>query len=203
MCIFEMMKTWVVTGGVGSGKSVFCRMLLELELAAVLFSSDEIVHELLGREAVARQVVQIFDATVLDNSGSINRAALREKAFASARGRQKLEALIHPLVYQRLEEERLAASAKGTQLFIAEIPLFYETQSKFQADLIILVAASDGFQRRRLMEQRGLDAGAIQLLVSAQLPLERKLALAQTVVWNEGSLELLQSQAQHLLQQLY
>lgn len=167
------------------------------------FSSDEIVHELLGQEAIARQVARIFDASVLDHAGAINRDALRQQAFANEQGRLKLEALLHPLVYKRLEKERNAAPAKGVQLFIAEIPLFYETHSSFQADLVILVAASEVIQRRRLMNLRGLDAESVQRILSAQLPLERKIALAQTVVWNEGSPELLQAQAQILLQQLY
>lgn len=197
------MKTWVITGGAASGKSAFCRVLMALEPQAVMFSSDEIVHELLGRESIARQVALIFDASVLDSAGVIDRSALREKAFANDKGRQKLEALIHPLVYECLEKARLEASEKETQLFIAEVPLFYETKFKFQADMVILVAAGDTFQRRRLTELRGLDAEAIQRVLSAQLPLEQKLALAQTVVWNEGSPELLQAQAQLLLQQLY
>lgn len=197
------MKTWVITGGAASGKSDFCRLLMAHEPEAVFFSSDEIVHELLGSETIARQVAQIFDATILDEEGAINRVALREMVFANDKGRLSLEALIHPMVYERLEKDRLEASGKGAQLFIAEIPLFYETQPKFQADLVILVAAGEVFQRRRLMELRGLDAEAVQLVLSAQLPLERKLAMAQTVVWNEGSPALLQAQAQLLLQQLY
>lgn len=168
-----------------------------------MYSSDEIVHELLGEETIAQQIALIFDASVLDGAGAINRDTLRQKAFANDKGRRRLETLIHPLVYERLEKGRNAASATGAQLFIAEIPLFYETGSTFQADLVILVAASEMFQKRRLMEFRGLDAEAVQHILSAQLPLERKLALAQTVVWNEGGPELLQTQAQLLLQQLY
>ncbi len=197
------MKTWVITGGAASGKSGFCRQLMVEETGSVFCSSDEIVHVLLGKETMARQVAQIFDASVLNEAGGINRDMLRQKAFAYDKGRLRLEALIHPLVYERLEKDRNAALANGTQLFIAEIPLFYETQSTFQADLVILVAASEMFQQRRLMEFRGLDAEAVQRILSAQLPLERKLALAQNVVWNEGSPELLQAQAQLLLQQLY
>ena len=197
------MKTWVITGGAASGKSAFCRLLSELEPSAILFSSDEFVHELLSREAIAGQISQIFDASILDKAGAVDRAVLREKAFANEEGRRKLEALIHPLVYERLEKEREAASAKGAELFIAEIPLFYEAKHQFQADLIILIAASDVFQRRRLTELRGLDVDAVPRVLSAQLPLDQKLAMAHTVVWNEGSIELLQTQAQLLLQQLY
>lgn len=196
------MKTWVITGGVASGKSMFCEMLLTLQPEAVLFSSDEIVHDLLGAEEVVKQVSQIFDSTILDVQGAIDRTILRDRAFSNEKGRKQLEALLHPMVYAQLDKDRLKASENGVQLFIAEVPLFYETKSQFQADLVILVAACDTFQRRRLMELRGLDADAVQRVLSAQLPLKRKLAMAQSVVWNECSPDLLQAQAQLLLQQL-
>ena len=197
------MKTWVITGGAASGKSSFCQHLLTLEPAAVLFSSDEAVHEIFSNKVIAQQVARIFDSSVLDGTGAVDRAILRGKAFADDKARLKLESLIHPLVYENLERGRLAASEKGVQLFIAEIPLFYECGTKLQADLVILVAAGDAFQRRRLMEQRGLDSDATQRILSAQLPLERKLELAQSVVWNEGGPELLQAQAQLILKQYF
>ena len=130
----------------------------------------------------------------------MNRTLLRTRVFASDVARRKIEALLHPLVYDRLEMARVAAAAEGVQLFIAEIPLFYEGSRTFPADRVILVAAGDASQLRRMMESRGLDESTAQHILAAQLPLARKLELAATVVWNEGSRELLQSQAQILLQ---
>ena len=194
------MKTWVVTGGAATGKSSFCKAVLELEPAARLASSDEIVHELLTEAETARAVACAFGTDVLEESGEVNRAVLRTRVFASEEARNKLESLLHPLVYARLGKARDEAAAEGVQLFIAEIPLFYEGSRTFPADRVILVAADDASQLRRMMETRGLDAATAQLILAAQLPLARKLELATTVVWNEGSLELLQSQAQLLLQ---
>jgi dephospho-CoA kinase len=194
------MKTWVVTGGAATGKSSFCKAVLDLEPRARLTSSDEIVHGLLAEAQTARAVAELFGREILEPGGGVNRALLRTRVFASEQDRQKLEALLHPLVYDRLEKARSAAVAEGVQLFIAEIPLFYEGSRTFPADRVILVAAGDASQQRRMMETRGLDESTAQLILAAQLPLARKLELATTVVWNEGSRELLQSQAQILLQ---
>jgi dephospho-CoA kinase len=194
------MKTWVVTGGASTGKSSFCEAVRELEPTARVASSDEIVHELLAEPKTARAVARACGREVLDPSGGVNRAALRTRVFASDAARKKLEGLLHPLVFARLEKARAEAAADGAQFFVAEIPLFYEGARTFPADRVILVAADDASQLRRMMESRGLDAATAQLILAAQLPLARKLELATTVVWNEGSRELLQSQAQLLLQ---
>lgn len=196
----DLMITWVVTGGAATGKSSFCKAVLQLEPSARLASSDEMVHELFEESETVRSVAEIFGAEVLDASGKVDRAALRSRAFSSESARKDLEALLHPLVYDRLEKARAAVEKDGAQLFIAEIPLFYEGSRTFPADRVILVAAEDASQLRRMMETRGLDADTAQRILAAQLPLARKLELAPVVVWNEGSLELLHSQAQHLLQ---
>ncbi len=194
------MKTWVVTGGAATGKSSFCKAVLEIEPGARLASSDEMVHELLAEPQTARAVADVFGNDILEPSGRVNRALLRARVFASDDGRKRLEALLHPLVYFRLEKARAAAAAEGAQLFIAEIPLFYEGARTFPADRVILVAAGDASQQRRMIETRGLDESTAQLILATQLPLARKLELADTVVWNEGAPELLQSPAQIHLQ---
>lgn len=196
------MKTWVVTGGAATGKSAFCQILLTLEPAARFVSSDKFVHELLATPEIARTLAGEFGPGILDPSGAVDRAALRALAFADETARLRLEMILHPMVFRHLEKQRAAAAGEGVQLFIAEIPLFYEAAHAFPADRVILVAAADATQRQRLMETRGLDAATADRILGAQLPLSRKLELASTVVWNEGSPELLQSQAQLLLQQI-
>ena len=198
------MQTWVVTGGAATGKSTFSRILVAglSDGPACVFSSDACVRELLEDPRVAKKVFTKLDAGIATPDGSIDRGKLRNRIFASDRDRKSLEAILHPMVFAAAEAARNKALNDGAKLFIAEIPLFYETHSSFPADRIILVAASDIIQKRRMIETRGLDDATAQRILDSQLPLAKKLELATTVIWNEGSQEMLQAQATTLLQQL-
>lgn len=195
------MKTWVVTGGAGSGKSLFCKMLAELSPDVRVFFSDEAVHEILADPVTATEFATTFGRSVLDASGKVDRAKLRGMAFASKRARQRLEKLTHPKVYERLQTARQDAETAGAQVFVAEIPLYYEVKSAVPTDQVILVAAREASQIKRLAETRGLDEAGASRILAAQLPLVQKIELAPVIVWNEGTQEMLQAQAQLLLQQ--
>lgn len=198
-----MMKTWVVTGGAASGKSFFCRLLAESLSGIVVFSSDEAVHKIYKTPGVAAEIKARLGHDVADAEGLVSRTALRKIAFSDPEVLKSLEEFLHPRVYEalctlalKLREEREA------QLLIAEVPLFYESGSDFAADAVIVVAAQAKLQHERMTGERGLNADTAQRILDLQLPLRRKLELADKVVWNEGSVELLQLQAQLLLQQL-
>jgi len=195
------MKTWVVTGGAGSGKSLFCQMLVDLDPAVRMFYSDKAVHEVLADPAMAQEIATTFGKSVVTQAGAIDRNKLRVMVFASKRARQRLEKFTHPRVYEKLARAREEALAGGAQLFVAEIPLYYEVKAAVPTDQVILVAAREASQIKRLAQTRGLDEAGASRILSAQLPLAQKLELAPVVVWNEGSQEVLQAQAQLLLQQ--
>jgi dephospho-CoA kinase len=195
------MKTWIVTGGAASGKSMFCQHLQALAPGTVLFSSDVEVHELMALDQIKAQIANELGSQMLDAEGKVNRVALRDKVFASADERKKLEDILHHHVFKKLAslQEELTIAGK-TELLIAEIPLFYETSSRYPADLVILVAISPTLQRQRMVSTRGLTTETADLILSAQLPLPQKLEKADKVVWNEGDPALLKLQAQLLLQ---
>lgn len=198
------MKTWIVTGGAASGKSTFARLLHELAEPALLFSSDEAVHELLGRTEVVQKLAEVFGPQIVQAKGAIDRAKLRELVFRDGDEgpRRLLEGILHPMVRAELEKLREEGGVKKAQLLIAEVPLFYESAYDYQADLVIVVAVGPTVQMERLTGQRGLDKATAERICAAQWPLSRKLEAADKVIWNEGSAELLKLQAQLLLQQL-
>lgn len=197
------MKTWIVTGGVASGKSHFCRLLVEARPSAVLFDSDRCVHELLADPVVANQVAGALGAAVLNTEGGVNRRALGGVVFNNPEARRRLEGILHPAVYQALSDLRARlAGDRNTELLIAEVPLFYESPRELPADLVIVVATEASMQQQRLTGSRHLDPGTAEQIRSAQWPLSRKLEPADVVVWNEGSLPLLRLQATILVQQL-
>lgn len=197
------MKLWIVTGGIASGKSLFCQQLQEAVPASVLFSSDGVVHELLQTPALAAEIAAEFGPTVLAPSGGIDRQGLRAAVLEEGGARKRLEAILHPAVYRALESLRSQLDQKrNTQLLIAEVPLFYESRGQFPADLVIVVATGATLQQERLTGPRSLDPVTAERFRAAQWPLSRKLDPADKIVWNEGSLTLLELQARLLVQQL-
>jgi dephospho-CoA kinase len=197
------MKTWIVTGGVASGKSQLCGHLKELVPDSIFFSSDEVVHGLLDEAESTQAISHEFGAGILEEEGRVSRAALRRLVFADPKARKRLESLLHPRVYRALEQmkDRLEQD-RNTQLLIAEIPLFYEASAEFPADLVIVVATGATLQQERLTGPRSLDPDTAERIRAAQWPLSRKLEPADRIVWNEGSLALLKLQAKILVQQL-
>lgn len=196
------MKTWIVTGGAASGKSSFCDALQEFCPCLEFISSDKIVHGLLAEADVVDAVSRLYGPSVTSPDGAINRHALRERVFGNDEARRDLESLLHPRVFERIQKARNEAAARRAQLFVAEIPLFYESNRAYPADLVILIATSGAHQQRRMVEERKLDAQTAARILAAQMPLERKIELAPVVVWNDGVPELLRSQARLLVEQL-
>ncbi|MEZ0385643.1 MAG: dephospho-CoA kinase [Verrucomicrobium sp.] len=197
------METWIITGGAASGKSTFCKLLAEGSPRVASFSSDAAVHHIYQDKETAPKLAHVLDESVVGPDGLVSRPALRELAFRDPSMRGKLEKFLHPQVYAMLEDLQATSLEGGkVQVLIAEVPLFYESQSDFPADAVIVVASESKLQHDRMTGERGLNADTAQRILDIQLPLRRKLDLADKVVWNEGSPELLRLQSQLLLQQL-
>jgi dephospho-CoA kinase len=201
---FSDMISWIVTGGVGCGKSSLTGSLCAHVPQARCFSADAAVGRILERPVVHSALVSAFGPqvmTVQDGRPAVDRSVLREIVFQDEQARLKLEAITHPAVLAELEAARKAAREEGAELFLAEVPLYYEIGGTVEADLVIVVAASRTIQARRLMERRGLGEAMIESILRSQWPIEAKLERADTVIWNEGDLAALEAQALTLVRQ--
>jgi len=188
------MKTWVITGGAGSGKSSLVRSLRALLPSAGVFSADLAVSEALGCKEVIEKLLTCFGPAVEVAPGVVNRPWLRDFVLGDPVRRKKLEAILHPPVLEALEAGRECAHRSGTNLFLAEVPLHYEIGSTVSADLVIVVASSRSVQVRRMMETRGLDEQTVHKFLDAQWPIEAKVERADAVIWNDGSPASLEAQ---------
>lgn len=197
------MKTWIITGGAGCGKSAFTRSLKKMGGDAIeSFSCDEAAGLLWQEPTVLSQIENELsvEGGTEAAAAKLDRKAVRELVFRSRDARQRLEAIMHPLILDALEQARgMAQKAGMAKVFLAEVPLYYEIQQSIPADTVIVVAASRTVQRTRLIEHRKLDATTCEGLLNAQLPLEEKTKKADVVVWNDGSLAALEAQASTLL----
>ncbi|MBE2284854.1 MAG: dephospho-CoA kinase [Prosthecobacter sp.] len=189
------MKSWVITGGIGCGKSQVINKLATLSLGLVSFSADVIVAELLKKPLVEKELALVFGKGVLNsNGGGVNREWLREVVLPDPLLRARLESVLHPPVLEALESARSVAAAEGRNLFLAEVPLHYEIGATVSADFVIVVASSRSVQVRRMMENRGLDEQTVHQFLAAQWPIEAKVERADAVIWNDGSLASLEAQ---------
>jgi len=189
------MNTWIITGGIGCGKSSLLSMLKEVwgGSSVVVFSSDTAVTQIMRRRDIQVSLRELFGPEAT-NSGGVSREWLRADVLPVPEKRAKLEKLLHPPVLAMLETAREQAQASGCNLFLAEVPLHYEIGATVSADFVIVVASSRSVQVRRMMEKRGLDEHTVQKFLQAQWPIEAKVERADAVIWNDGSLASLEAQ---------
>ncbi|QNE22326.1 dephospho-CoA kinase [Kribbella qitaiheensis] len=173
-----------LTGGIGAGKSAVSRLLGER--GAVVIDSD-----VLAREVVARgtdglaEVVDVF-GDVLTSEGELDRPAVGRIVFGDADARRKLEAIIHPRVRARAAE--IEAAAPEDAVVVHDIPLLVETGQADKFELVLVVDVAPELQLQRLTELRGMTDEEAKQRIASQASREDRLAAADVVVDNSGSL---------------
>lgn len=199
----QLPLVWVfgLSGGIASGKSTVCRLLAEVVDSLVTFDADKAVHRLLkANPEVTDAIVERFSEGARGNSGGVDRKFLREIVFRDSIARQALEEILHPRVRQECLESLELAGNAGASLFVADIPLLFETGMVFGQQGNLLVAAGVATRRQRLRDRNGFDDATIDSIFAAQMPQEEKLLRADHVFWNEGPTSVLKSQLTRFLQ---
>ena len=196
------MQVMALTGGIASGKSTVCRLLGECLPSMVIFDCDAAVHRMLeGDPEVAAILAEFFGAEALDGQGRIDRHFLRGRVFAEPAARLRLEEILHPRVRQECLDSLQRAATRGADLFIADVPLFFEKGFDFGQSQVLVVASSRATQIQRLKARGGFDDLLIESILVAQLPVQEKIALADVVFWNEGPQAVLRSQLRRFAQE--
>jgi len=176
-----------VTGGMGSGKSMVCKALAEMT-GAMAVSADSICRDLLAVGSPGWQAMQKeFSAAYFSDDGQVDRPVLRKAIFSDPAVREKLDALLHPLVRDELFVLFKAAEKKGVDL-VAEIPLLFEKGWQTDFDYTIVVFAVDDICVERVMERDLVSKEDAEKSISSQMPLADKIDLGDAVIDNSGSL---------------
>jgi len=174
-----------LTGNIATGKSVVARMLERL--GAMAIDADALAHEVMEKgPPVWQAVVNEFGDGILCRDGSIDRKKLGDIVFADEAALRRLEAIVHPAVIARTEE--LIESSPEPVVVVEAIKLIEAGMDKACGALWVVTCRKEQ-QLARLMEQRGLTEGEARQRIEAQPPQEAKLALADVVIDNSGSLE--------------
>jgi dephospho-CoA kinase len=179
-----------LTGGIGSGKSEVSRRLAEH--GAVLIDADVAAREVVvpGSPGLAR-IVEIFGESVLRPDGSLNRERLGEIVFGDQGLRVKLNEIVHPLVrewMQAAEEAAVRAAAPPGPVVVHDVPLLAESRGRAGFDVVIVVDVPSEVQAGRLVRLRGMPADQAGARMAAQASREQRLAVADIVIDNSGSL---------------
>jgi dephospho-CoA kinase len=175
-----------LTGGVASGKSAACARLAALGVPIV--DADVVAREVVepGQPALA-EIAARFGAGVIGSDGRLDRAALRTRVFADPAERRALEAITHPRVRERMRAQ--ADAAAGPYVVLA-IPLLAESGADYSwLDAIVVVDVPESVQLQRLLSRDGNDEALARAMIAAQAPRARRLALADEVIDNSGTLE--------------
>ncbi|TMH73362.1 MAG: dephospho-CoA kinase [Betaproteobacteria bacterium] len=189
--------TIALTGGIGSGKSTLGRMLVEQ--GAALIDTDAIAHELTAAGGAAIGALRAeFGDEAIGPDGALDRCAVRARVFADPRSRQRLEALLHPMIWQRAGQLAGALAATAAYL-VFDVPLLTESATRAQDfDRVLVVDCPVALQVARVVRRGSLDRAEVEAIVAAQASREQRLALADDVVFNGESLEALAQRALRL-----
>jgi dephospho-CoA kinase len=173
-----------LTGGIGSGKSTVAAQLAGLGAAVV--DTDAISRSLTlpGGAAIAA-IAAGFGADYIDAQGALDRARMRTLAFADASARQRLEAILHPLI--RAETARQAATAASSAAIVFDVPLLVESgRWREQVDRILVVDCSEAVQVQRVIARSGWAEDAVRAVMAQQASRAARRACADAVVFNDG-----------------
>ena len=180
-----------LTGGIGSGKSAAADEFAKL--GATVVDTDAIAHELTGRNGAALpQVRQLFGEQAIGPDGAMDREKMRNRVFSDPAEKRRLEALLHPMI--REESARRIAAAAGPYV-VHVIPLLVEsTDYRMRVARVLVVDAPEEVQLERVQRRSRLPEAAVRAIIAAQAPREKRLAAADDVIDNSGTLAALQRQ---------
>ncbi len=177
-----------LTGGIASGKSTVARILSEL--GAPVVDADQLAREVVapGSDGLAA-IVDQFGAQVLDAAGALDRKKMADLVFADPEARATLNAITHPRIATAGQREIARHAAAGARHVVYEAALIVENRLQAWMHALIVVAVPPELQLERMMARDGLDEAAARARLDAQLPLADKIAVADYVVDNAGSLD--------------
>ena len=184
-----------LTGGIGSGKSTVAAHFVRL--GADLIDTDAIARELTAPGGAALpQLCAAFGQNILTADGALDRAAMRQRVFSDPAARQRLEAILHP----RIRELALARSqASQAPYVLFDVPLLAESPT-WQAHCarILVVDCPIELQINRVMARNGLPRAEVERILASQASRAQRLAIADDVIDNAGTLASLHAQVERL-----
>lgn len=172
-----------LTGGIGSGKSSVARVLVEC--GAALIDTDAIARALtLAGGAAIGAIAEAFGPALITPDGALDRDRMREQVFSDPAAKTRLEGILHPMIGVQAQQQAVAA---GDSIVVYDVPLLAEA-SRWRriVDRILVVDCTEDTQCRRVMQRSGWTEAAVRSVIAQQASRERRRALADAVIHNDG-----------------
>ncbi|MEM0984262.1 MAG: dephospho-CoA kinase [Planctomycetota bacterium] len=189
-----------IAGGIGSGKSAAARCF-ERE-GCLISDSDTEAKAALTRPDVKETLVEWWGAAVLDEAGAVDRKAVAGIVFADPEQRERLEALIHPLVHEARAVAIARATEEGLPAVIVDAPLLFEAGIDGECDAVVFVDCPREQRLARVSANRGWSEAELDRREAAQIPVDEKRRRSSHIVSNDGTEEALCEQVARILQEL-
>jgi len=173
-----------LTGGIGCGKTAVTERFAELGVPVI--DADRVAREVVEPGQPALEKIRLrFGDEMLRSDGDLKRDRLRELIFSDEQARLELEAILHPLIRQRMRDRLKNLEADYA---ILAIPLLLETGQSETVDRILVVDCPEETQIRRVCSRDGISGKRVRKILSAQSSRRERLAAADDVIDNSGSL---------------
>jgi dephospho-CoA kinase len=183
-----------LTGGIGSGKTTVANIFSALGVKVI--DADTISRELTRKgEPLLNILVSAFGDDILDKNGELKRDTLKEIIFNNENAKIRLENLIHPKVFEKIEKD---VREMDTEYCVISIPLLFETGSENLFDSVLVVDCPEELQIKRILQRDGITPELAKNIIENQMSRDKRLKKSNDVITNNTSLDNLESQVYEL-----
>ena len=187
-----------ITGTIGSGKSTVAEMFKNK--GAFVLSADDLARKVVEKGSIGlEQIVKEFSKDVINPDGTLNRKQLAGLVFNDPSKRKLLESITHPLIAKQAAKSFEEAKNKAYPLYVYDVPLLFETGiNKTPFKYVIVVSSDLNTCKQRLAVRSNWSSEEIEKRLASQLSLKEKLANADVIIENNGSIEDLEQKVDEL-----
>lgn len=185
-----------VTGGIGSGKTTFCREWEEL--GAYVVYADDLAKKLMNEDEELRsKIVKVFGEQSYDTLGNLDRSYLAREAFEEGRV-EELNELVHPVLWEKVKTIAEEKKREGVEVFAKEAAILLNNGRPEDLDYVIILLADEENRIKRTKERDSTSDKAIRERMSKQPDFNELIHLADFVITNDGTLKDLKKKAQEV-----
>lgn len=189
-----------ITGGIGSGKSTFCREWESLG-ATVIYADDLAKQLMIEDQALVKNIKSVFGDQSYHKDGTLNREFLAQEAFAKGRV-EELNELVHPVLWERVAEIEAEERAKGTTIFAKEAAILLNNGRPTDLDYVILITADEQTRIQRVLQRDHTDSEKVKERIKKQSDFMELSRLCDYIITNNGTQDELKLKAKELFHQL-